>query len=46
MSKCQGKGVKQTVKDFLAGVRKRVHPHEDEGLFAESSSSGIDRVSY
>jgi hypothetical protein len=29
MLKCQGKGVKQTMKDFLAGVRKRVHPHED-----------------
>jgi hypothetical protein len=39
MSKRQGKGVGQTVKGFLSGARKMVHPHEDETFFAGSSSS-------
>jgi hypothetical protein len=43
MSKRQGKGVKQDVKGFLSGVRKMVHPREDETIFAGSSSSGNRR---
>jgi hypothetical protein len=40
MSKHQGKGVKQVMKGFLSGVKKMVHPCEDESLFAGTSSSG------
>jgi hypothetical protein len=43
MSKRQGKGVRQTVKGFLSGVRKMTHPREDETFFARSSSSGSRR---
>jgi hypothetical protein len=28
------------VKGFFSGLRKMVHPREDEALFARSSSSG------
>jgi hypothetical protein len=38
MSKCQGKGVRQTVNGFLSGARKVVHPREDDTFFAGSSS--------
>jgi hypothetical protein len=43
MSKRQGKGIRQTVNDFLSGARKMVRPHEDETFFAGSSSSGSRR---
>jgi hypothetical protein len=43
MSKRQGKGVRQTVKGFLSGVRKMFRPREDEPFFAGSSSSGSRR---
>jgi hypothetical protein len=33
MLKHQGKGVRQTVKDFLSRARKMVRPHEDEAFF-------------
>jgi hypothetical protein len=39
MSKRQGKGVRQTVKGFLSGVKKMARPREDETFFAGSSSS-------
>jgi hypothetical protein len=43
MSKCQGKGVRQTVKGLLSEARKMARPHEDETFFARSSSSGSKR---
>jgi hypothetical protein len=40
MSKCQGKGIRQTVKGFLSGARKMSCSCEDETFFVGSSSSG------
>jgi hypothetical protein len=39
MSKRQGNGVRQTVKDILSGAKKMSRSCEDETFFAGSSSS-------
>jgi hypothetical protein len=43
MSKCQGKGVRQTVRGFLSGASKMACPCESNAFFAGSSSSGSRR---
>jgi hypothetical protein len=43
MLKCQDKGVKQALKDFLSGVRKMVRLCEAKAFVAGRSSSGNRR---